>query len=548
MNMKACCLWAILTSFLIAAATPALAVGVFDVPTELHRWNKQKAENGINLFESGGVLHVIDMEGYVLHQIKAPSGQFQLFANILENGNVIGFIDGAKDQISVNGGYDIAELDWKGKILWKVGDPRPNYQMHHDFRKIWNSKLGQYTVIFLSSKLVTAEDAIAAGGDPGLDYTKGKSYGLSGAYADAIVEMTLDGQVVWEWSFLDHTVQDDNPDWPRYGVVKNSPGKLDVGKLTDQQTSLSKAAGIDNDWTHCNSLDYNEDLDHIVVNSKHMSEFYVIDHGKTFVAGDPEQSVQNAAGPDGDFIYRFGKPSRYAQGTDPGFLNEGNQQIYGAHNVQWIKQASHKNGPELPGAGNFLIFSNGCYCPKDYHSEVFEINPYLKSDGTASPTYVNPPSAGYNVKTKDSKQIVWMFEDPLTFYSFYISSAQRMPNGNTLICSGARGHFFETTPDGEVVWEYFSPVVGERIITTVSQGNAGIYRVYRYGFDYPGLKGKKLSKKGKKTFTGKKPLSQTLGGAYKKIPEPRGFGYGGSTGGDGGGASGGTGGGGVGGY
>ncbi len=47
------------------------------------------------------------------------------------------------------------------------------------------------------------------------------------------------------------------------------------------------------------------------------------------------------------------------------------------------------------------------------------------------------------------------------FYSPRISNAQRLPNGNTLICEGDFGRLFEVTRDGELVWEYVNPYFGE---------------------------------------------------------------------------------------
>ena len=38
-----------------------------------------------------------------------------------------------------------------------------------------------------------------------------------------------------------------------------------------------------------------------------------------------------------------------------------------------------------------------------------------------------------------------------------ISGAQRLPNGNTLICSGINGTVFEVTPEKEMVWKYVNP-------------------------------------------------------------------------------------------
>ena len=102
-----------------------------------------------------------------------------------------------------------------------------------------------------------------------------------------------------------------------------------------------------------------------------------------------------------------------------------------------------------------------------------------------------------------SNQVVWYYRStlPNSFYSQYISSAQRMPNGNTLINSGANGHFFEVTPEGEVVWEYINPV-GDRTsdeygIHKIMTDEAGrqynsVFKIVRYPLDYPAFEGKDL--------------------------------------------------------
>ena len=69
------------------------------------------------------------------------------------------------------------------------------------------------------------------------------------------------------------------------------------------------------------------------------------------------------------------------------------------------------------------------------------------------------------------------------FYSDYVSSAQRLPNGNTLITNGAVGQFQEVTPDNEIVWEYISPWYNPN-----GKFNL-VYRCYRAPYDYvPQLK------------------------------------------------------------
>jgi len=252
-----------------------------------------------------------------------------------------------------------------------------------------------------------------------------------------------------------------------------------------------------NDWHHCNSLNYNQELGVIALNSKHWSTFVVIDHDGTFVPGDPAASKALAASPAGDLIYRFGNPSAYKQGDPPGFLEEGHQQMYGSHNIHWIPEG-------LPGGGNFLIFNNGCYNPRGFKSEILEITPYLDANGTDTGEYVNPPDAGYDANN-NSKQIVWSYRSNRenSFYSNYISGCQRLPNGNTFINSGATGHFFEVTPTGEVAWEYINPVTsrGARkfILDADGTNTFNTFRATRYGPDHPALVGRDLTPMGKIT-------------------------------------------------
>jgi len=101
----------------------------------------------------------------------------------------------------------------------------------------------------------------------------------------------------------------------------------------------------------------------------------------------------------------------------------------------------------LPGEGNILIFDNGASPWKDLAhascSYVLEINPV-------------------------TKEIVWKYENGEQFHSRFTSSAQRLNNGNTLICESAGKRIFEVTAEGEIVWEYVE----------------GTSRAYRYPYDY----------------------------------------------------------------
>lgn len=100
-----------------------------------------------------------------------------------------------------------------------------------------------------------------------------------------------------------------------------------------------------------------------------------------------------------------------------------------------------------------LIFNNGTGRPSGQYSSVDEI--VLPAD----------PQGRYTRSTRGPfgpDKPVWSYSAPKKseFFSFFISGAQRLPNGNTLICSGANGTVFEVSPERDVVWKYTNPVKG----------------------------------------------------------------------------------------
>ena len=62
--------------------------------------------------------------------------------------------------------------------------------------------------------------------------------------------------------------------------------------------------------------------------------------------------------------------------------------------------------------------------------------------------------------------------------SAFISSAQRLPNGNTLITEGSGGRIIEVTAGHEIVWEYISPYWGRMLKINM------IYRAYRVPYEW----------------------------------------------------------------
>ena len=88
-------------------------------------------------------------------------------------------------------------------------------------------------------------------------------------------------------------------------------------------------------------------------------------------------------------------------------------------------------------------------------------------------------------------------------YSENISGAHRLPDGNTIICTGASGEFREVTPAGDIVWRYICPVDQSG---PMKQGAAppsdparpgetmnSVFRVYKYPTTYPAFAGRTLT-------------------------------------------------------
>ena len=93
---------------------------------------------------------------------------------------------------------------------------------------------------------------------------------------------------------------------------------------------------------------------------------------------------------------------------------------------------------------------------------------------------------------REMAEIEWTYEGspPVSFYSSYISGADRLPNGNTLICEGAHGRLFEVTRRGEIVWEYINPFFAPDSGGT-NLSNA-TFRVHRYAPEFTGFTGRDL--------------------------------------------------------
>jgi hypothetical protein len=312
------------------------------------------------------------------------------------------------------GSGGVERYTYDGDLNWHFEYYSPNqYQSHHDIEPLPNGN-----VLLLAFELKTPTEVINAGRNPNLTPQSNIEF-------DYVVEVQptgpTTGTIVWEWHSWDHLIQDYDSKKANYGVVADHPELIDIN-----------FGGSQTDWLHCNSVDYNEQYDQIMLSSRNLNEIYIIDHSTTTTESSGHTGGNIGKG--GDLLYRWGNPRAYRAGTT------NDKRLFGQHDAQWIPEG-------YPGAGNILIFNNGV---GRYYSSVDEIIPPVNTSGHYSKES-GMPFAPISP--------LWSYtaEPPGSFYASYISGCQRLPNGNTLICDGPAGRFFEVTPDKTMVWQYVNP-------------------------------------------------------------------------------------------
>ena len=162
-------------------------------------------------------------------------------------------------------------------------------------------------------------------------------------WAEKIVEIQPDfvnggGTVVWEWHVWDHLVQEVDNTKDNFGVVANSPELVNI--------NYNPTNGPD--WLHINGVDYNAELDQIVLSVFTFGEIWIIDHSTT--TAEAAGHTGGNTGKGGDLLYRWGNPQAYQQG------NANNQQLFRQHHANWITDG-------LPDEGMIMVFNNRAGTP-----------------------------------------------------------------------------------------------------------------------------------------------------------------------------------------
>lgn len=411
-------------------------------PTGTTIYEPGKCWNGYTIFQYGGIgPALIDMNGNVVKQWRGLRG-FPSPNKILPGGYVMGNTKTRNPKYGFQDNVDLIQADWDGNIVWQFNKyelvrdsrrPRWIARQHHDYQREGNP-VGYY-VPGMEPRVDSGHTLIVCHKN-----LKNNSISDKLLLDDTIIEVTWEGEIVWEWQCSDQFDALGFSEEAR-NILARNPGIMDAG-------------GGMGDWMHINSAS-------------------LLGPNKWFLSGDERFHPDNIiwSGRETNILGIIDKKTGkivWQVGPDytatPALRQLG--QIIGPHHVHLIPQG-------LPGEGNILVFDNGGWAGygapnpgsptgrhnalRDY-SRVVEFNPVTLEivwQYPAQEAQVGPPVGG------------------LKFYSPLVSSAQRLPNGNTMITEGLAGRIFEVTAAGEIVWEYVNPYYAKNM-----NGNA-VYRAYR---------------------------------------------------------------------
>ncbi len=376
----------------------------------------QESFGGYTLFAPMALstTYLIDNEGDVVHTWASNFNSLAVY--LLDNFNLLRTNNIGNNSVFIGAGATgrIELLNWDGDVIWDYEYSSNQYCSHHDIELMPNGH-----ILMIAWEYKSASEALTAGRDPLLSNTA--------MWPGHVIEVqptgNSGGNIIWEWHVWDHLIQDYDPVQENFGDVANHPELIDINFVGGRELN------------HMNAIDYNEELDQIMLSVNKFSEIWIIDHSTTTAEAAGHTGGNSGMG--GDILYRWGNPQAYLAGSTS------DRKFYNNHDAQWIEKG-------CPGEGNILVFNNGYNRPEGDFSSIDEIVPPITENGT----YAHTPGSAYGPTTQ---KWIYTSENQTDFFSSGISGAQRLPNGNTLICEGIPGTFFEVTEDKRVVWEYINP-------------------------------------------------------------------------------------------
>ena len=361
---------------------------------------------------------------------------------LLENGTLL---RAGKDSLEIR--------DWDNNLLWSYPTTANGILQHHDIEPLPNGN-----ILCVASDRYTDVEIIAQGRD---------STNVSEIFRlDKIIELqpigTNDASIVWEWKFIDHLIQDFDDSKPNFGVVQDHPEFVD----------LNYNNGYDDDYTHINAIDYNSNLDQIIITPRHLSELMIVDHSTTTTEAAGHTGGNSNLG--GDLLWRWGNPEVYRQ--------EGDQKLFKPHDGKWVE-------PGYPDEGKISVFNNGGDGTNTFSSVHLIVPDIINGVYSKVNNIFSPLDFEWTWDGSILGNVVWEGKK---------SGAHLLPNGNFMICQTFLGQVSELTKNGDHLWTYRNPtgtIIHDQFTNTASPDNL-IFRAEKYPSNFSGFDGKDLTPQG----------------------------------------------------
>lgn len=414
-----------------------------------------KAYEGYTLFTPRhyNTTYLINIDGELVHSW--DSDYRVEHATLLENGLLLRGVE------TVNPLYDglamiherMEMVDTDNNVVWFYEYATEDYVLHHDFMMLPNGN-----ILMSAYDIISREEAILNGRDP--------STLNDDILPDSLIELKPDyenggGTIVWEWHVFDHIIQDFDETKENFGDVYENKQLIDFNYFRQNFASINAAR----DWNHVSGIDYNEELDLIVLSMHINDEIIIIDHSTTTDEAKGHTGGNYNVG--GDIVYRFGNEMAYDD----------------------TKSAKHFNTLHDPRfiSNNEIMVLNNNYTGSNSYLEIIKIPDDfdIKKD----------------FDIEEEVEIEVLYDD---FHTRNIGGGEILPNGNVLIFESVTGTIIEIDENKDVVFEYIIPVSNNGALTQGEEIPATrggdlyneYYIAYRLSADFKGLEGYDLTKKG----------------------------------------------------
>ncbi len=388
--------------------------------------NNDESIGGYNLIypERQSNVFLINECGEIVHTWEdSPENRPGKTAYLLENGNLLrSTLDLEKitePSFGAGGSGGVVEiLNWENESLWCYVLADSLNRQHHDVHYMENGN-----VLLIAWENIGFEEML----ENGFDSAANNQVAYWPDYIRELNPVTSD--TVWEWHAWDHLVQDLDSTKANYGMVADHPDLIDI--------NYNEYSGGRADWMHSNAIDYDPVKDQVLLSVRNFNEIWIIDHSTTTAEAIGHTGGNSGKG--GDLLYRWGNPKAYNKGETE------DRRLFFQHDAQWIDDFVD---PGYEHFGKIVLYNNfidNSFSLGQIIEPVWNENTaaYLSDDGV----YL-PGDFTENISHPDLSKN----------FSGTGSSIQIIGDGHIVMCAAQQGFMFELTPEGEVAWQYITPL------------------------------------------------------------------------------------------